>query len=117
LMQKLSPMDKYQEADHRWKELLWKIGRRETEEFEAKSMLYTDNLIECNARRELMLWIYRALIMYKGLTKVEDLETEVKQKMWLTVKDLCAGRVEDKQKLIDICKVFYAIEYFLTNPV
>lgn len=109
-------MDKYQQADHNYKEVLWKVGRRETEEFEAKSMLYTDNLIECNARRELMIWIYKALVAYKGLTRIENLEPDVKQKMWLTVKDLVAGRLNDRQKLIDICKVFYVIEYFLNEP-
>lgn len=108
-------MDKYQQADHNWKELLWRIGRRETEEFESKSILYTNNLIECNARRELMCWIYRSLVCYKNLIPIEKLDSDVKQKMWLTVKDLCAGRVEDKKKMVDIARVFYVIEYFLNE--
>jgi hypothetical protein len=108
-------MDKYQQADHDWQECLWKVGRRETEEFEAKSILYTNNLIECNCRRNLMCWIYTALVMYKGVTRIERLDKDVKEKMWLTVKDLCAGRVNDKLKMVEIAKVFYVIEYFLNE--
>ena len=111
-------MDKYHQASHDWKECLWKIGRKEVQVFEGNNLAYVDNLIFCNCRRHLMVWIYAYLVGCKKTKKIEDLEPEVKKEMWAFEKEICAGKTEDKKRMIEIAKVFYTIEYFIneSNP-
>jgi len=106
-------MDKYLQASHDWKECLWGIARKELEVFEGNNEAYVDNLIYCNCRRHLMVWIYAYLVGCKKAPRIENLDPEVKQQMWGFVKEICAGKTEDKTRMVEISKTFYVIEYFI----
>lgn len=96
-------------------EFMFQIGRKETALFESHSVAYTEEVIMQNARRNLMVWIYCLLRNYKKLTAIEDLELDVKKKMWAFVNEICAGKEVDIKRKKHICMVFYAIEYFLNE--
>ena len=106
-------MDKYQQADHDWSECLWRIARKELEVFEGNNMAYVDDLIFCNCRRHIMTWIYARLVGCKKAKKIEQLDPEVKKDMWIFVKEICAGKTDEKKRMIEIAKTFYVIEYFI----
>lgn len=108
-------MDKYQQYQHDWLEVMWNIGRKETACFEDYSVLYVESLIGTNLRRRLMVWVYCYLVGRGKAPRIEDLEPDVKQKMWLTAKDICAGKIVDQKKMIEICKALYVIEYFMNE--
>jgi hypothetical protein len=108
-------MDKYQQYAKDWEDIWMTCGRKETAVFESNSVAYTEEVIMQNARRNLMVWIYCLLRNYKKLTAVEDLEPDVKRKMWVFVKEICAGKTDDVKRMKHIAMVFYTIEYFLNE--
>lgn len=98
-----------------WKELVFRIGRKETNLFEEHSVEYTEELITQNARRKLMVWIYCLLRNYGKLTAIELLEQDIKEKMWRFVKEICKGKTDDLKRMKEIAQAFYAIEYFINE--
>jgi hypothetical protein len=103
-----------QEAN-RQHQIMLDFGRKQAELFEKDNIAYTEALLRLTGSRKMMVWLYDILKNYKYLVPIEDLEKEAKEKMWLTVKDICNGRLEDKEKAIQMCKAFYALEYFLNQ--
>jgi hypothetical protein len=110
-------MDKYEQYAHDWREVMYRIGRKETACFEEHCEEYLENLIVTNCRRKIMCWIYSYVISGKKASRIEDLPKENREQMWLTAKDICKGRVDDKKKMIEICKTLYVIEYFINENV
>jgi len=110
-------MDKYQKAHHDWIECLCRIGRSQTETFEEDNMRYVDLLTAPvgGLRRSIMLWIYNDLSKNGRFERIENLDAGTKKQMWATIKEICAGKTEDKEMLIEITKIFYVIEYFLNE--
>jgi len=109
-------LDKYQQYAKDWEEIWMNCGRKETAVFESNNIAYTEELIKCNARKNLMVWIYCLLRNYKKIVAIEDLEQDVKLKMWGFVKEVCAGKTDDIKRMKQIAMVFYTIEYFLNEP-
>lgn len=110
-------MDKYQQAQHDWEQLMWRIGRDEKDYFEIDNEFYLETLIRMSSRRGVMCWVYSDLCFAKKITRIEQLDKEIKDRMWRNVKSMCEGRELDKKALIQICKAFYVIEYFLNEKV
>lgn len=98
-----------------WEALFLRIGRKETAAFEDNNVGYTDDLINGNARRGLMVWIYRLLRNFKFLKPIEDLDPDAKRQMWGFVKEICEGKTNDIERMKQIAMVFYTIEYFLNE--
>jgi len=103
------------EIAKRQTEFMFHIGRKETAMFEANSVAYTEEIVTMKGRRGMMVWIYCLLRNYKKVVAIEDLEPEVKNKMWQFVKEICAGKTNDLKEMKHICMVFYAIEYFINE--
>jgi hypothetical protein len=103
------------ELHESWIRCIMKIGREQMEQFENACEAYVTDLIECNARRTMMRWIYNDMVKAKKLQAIECYDQDTKKKMWAAVKDLCGGRTDDQNKLIDIAKVLYLIEYFIND--
>jgi hypothetical protein len=103
-----------QEAN-RQHQVMLDFGRKQAALFEKDNISYTDSLLILSGSRRMMVWLYCVLKNYKYLVPIEDLDLDVKQKMWLTVKDICSGRLDDKGKAVEMCKAFYALEYFLNE--
>lgn len=108
-------MDKYQQYAKDWENIWMTCGRKETALFEAHSVAYTNEVVTQNARKNLMVWMYRLLRNSKRIIPIENLEVEVKQKMWAFVKEVCAGKTDDVQRMKQVAMVFYAIEYFINE--
>lgn len=108
-------MDKYQQADYNWLQCMERIGRKETEIFESNSEAYTEDVIAGNCRRHLMVWIYSILKGRKKIKPIEELDRGVKEQMWGFVKEICAGKTNDKDRMIEVAKTFYVIEYFINE--
>ena len=108
-------MDKYQKADYDWRECVLRVGRKETAVFEANNIGYTEDVIIGNARRHLMVWIYSYLVSYKLIQPIEKLDEDTKRQMWKFILEIWDGKEKDKKKMIETCKVFYAIEYFINE--
>lgn len=108
-------MDKFQKIDHDWLECMKRIGRKETSFFEQDNIWYTEQLTGKNCRRSIMVWVYSTMKNAKVITAIESLDYDVKQQMWGFVNELCAGKEVDKNKRIEIAKVFYVIEYFINE--
>lgn len=117
-MDNTSQTDPFVQADLSWKEKIMDIGRKETAVFESNNLAYTNELIKYNCRRDLMKWIYIDVCNYKKLSKIEDLPQDEKEALWSFVKDVCKGQTADVERMKDIARVFYIIEYFLNenNP-
>jgi len=107
--------NKYQKADKDWHECMLRVGRGQTQFFEQHNVEYTEVLIHTNCTRSLMKWIYQHLVGRKMLVPIEKLDSDVKAKMWAFVKEICAGKINDVEKMKDIARVFYTIEYFLNQ--
>jgi diadenosine tetraphosphate (Ap4A) HIT family hydrolase len=107
--------NKFTEYAKWWENVWMSCGRKETDVFESNSIAYTEDIVVGNARRNLMVWIYCLLRNYKKLTAIEDLEPDVKKKMWAFVKEVCAGKTDDVKRMKHICMVFYTIEYFINE--
>ena len=110
-------MDKYQQADKQWLEFMERIGRKETAIFEENSIAYTNDVIVCNCRRHLMIWIYSTLKGKKKIKPIEELDQEVKEQMWAFVKEICAGKTNDRERMVEVAKTFYVIEYFINENI
>lgn len=108
-------MDKYQQAQHDWEQLMWRIGRDEKDYFEIDNEFYVDSLFRLRSRLTLMCWIYSDLCFAGKIVKIENLEREIKDRMWRNARAICSGREVDQKTLIKICKAFYVIEYFLNE--
>lgn len=108
-------MDKYQQAQHDWEQLMWRIGRDEKDYFEIDNVFYLDTLVHSVLRRGLMAWVYSDLCFANKIVRLEHLDRQVKNRMWNNVKELCEGKTDDQKKLIQICKAFYVIDYFLNE--
>jgi hypothetical protein len=108
-------MDKFQRADYDWLLCMMRIGRKETVCFENDSVGYTNQIVDLNCRRGIMVWVYSTLKVAKKVTPIEALEVDVKNKMWAFVNEICAGKEVDKRRKIEIAKVFYVIEYFINE--
>lgn len=108
-------MDKYQQYAKDWEDIWMTCGRKETALFEAHSVAYTNEVVTQNARKNLMVWMYRLLRNSKRIIPIENLEVEVKQKMWDFVKEVCAGKTDDIERMKHVAQVFYAIEYFINE--
>lgn len=94
-----------------------RIGRKEAAYFEQDNIDYTNQIIELNCRRGIMVWVYEELRKHKKLIAIEKLEIDVKKQMWTFVLEICAGRNADTKRMIEICKTFYVIEYFLNEKL
>lgn len=108
-------MDKFQKADFDWLECMKRIGRKETAYFEEDSEGYTWQIVNLNCRRGIMCWVYSVLKQNKKLVPIENLDRDVKKKMWAFVLEISNGTNADKARLIEICKTFYVIEYFINE--
>lgn len=108
-------MDKYQQAQYDWEQLMWRIGRDEKDYFEIDNEFYLDSLIRMSSRRGIMCWVYSDLCFAKKLTRIEKLDKQTKAKMWQNARAICEGRTDDKKVIIQILKAFYVIEYFLNE--
>lgn len=108
-------MDKYQQAQHDWEQLMWRIGRKEKDFFEEDNLFYLRSLISSSMRRGIMCWVYSDLCTSGKLARLESLGREIKEAMWENTKAICEGRTNDKNVLIQVCKTFYVIEYFLNE--
>lgn len=98
-----------------WENIWMTCARKETALFESNSVAYTEEVVTQNARRNLMVWFYCLLRNYKKIVPIEDLDRDTKNKMWAFVKEICAGKTNDVQRMKHICMVFYAIEYFINE--
>lgn len=108
-------VERYNQWHKGWLELMWSIGRKELGYFEDDTIGYANQIVTLNCRRNVMIWVYQHLIRFRGLTPIEKLDPEVKNKMWGTVKDICAGKTENKNLMIQVAKVFYTLEYFINQ--
>jgi hypothetical protein len=108
-------MDKYRQLDLDWLACMERIGRKETACFENDSVGYTDQIVGLNCRRGIMVWVYSTMKTAKRIKPIEDLELEDKKKMWAFINEICEGKDVDKQRKIEVIKVFYVIEYFINE--
>ena len=96
-----------------WHKIMLNVGRKQTAIFEKDPDVYVDLLMATNCTRHLMKWVYGHLTCKKVIKRLEDYSTEEKQEIWDLVLDKCKAKCQDKTKLIEIAKVFCAIDYFL----
>lgn len=108
-------MDKYQQADNQWLECMERIGRKETAYFDQDNVGYTYQIVELKCRRSIMVWVYSTLKGAKKIKPIEELDRDVKEKMWGFVKEICVGKTDDKKRMIEIAKTFYVIEYYINE--
>lgn len=92
-----------------------RIGQRELFSFENDSVVWTDQIVCLNCLRSIMVWVYSTLKQNRIIAPIESLDKETKNKMWGFVNEVCAGKLEDKQKKIEVAKVFYVLEYFINE--
>ena len=109
-------MDKWQQMQYDWEQLMWRIGRDEKDYFEIDNEFYLESLIRLSSRRGIMCWVYSDLCAAKKLVRIEKLDRQIKERMWLNTKAICEGKTDDKKVMVQICKTFYVIEYFLNEP-
>lgn len=107
--------NKYQLADRLWLECMERIGRKEMAYFENDNVGYTEEIVNLNCRRGIMCWVYSELKKHKKLVAIEQLDKDVKKQMWAFVLEICAGKNADTKRMIEICKTFYVIEYFINE--
>ncbi len=110
-------MEEILQEAYRQHQIMLNFGRKQAALFLNDNLSYTEALLRLTGSRKAMVWLYDILKNYKYLVPIEGLDKSVKQKMWLTVKDICSGRLDDKEKTIEMCKAFYVIEYFLNENV
>lgn len=92
----------------------YKLGKRQVEIFLNDNLLYIECLIKFNCSRIILNEAYRYLVCVKAITAIEDLPIDEKEKLWLTTKDFCVGRL-DLKRAIELSKALYTIEYFLNQ--
>lgn len=105
----------FMEYDRRWLACMERIGRKELACFEEYSVGYTEQIVNFNCRRSIMVWVYNALKSARKIKPIEELEIEVKKQMWGFVNEICAGKTDDQKRKIEVAKVFYVIEYFINE--
>lgn len=108
-------VQRYNEWHKGWIKTLLRIGREQTDQFENACEAYVTDLIEFDPRRKMMMWIYQDLVKDKRLLPIESYDKETKNRMWATVRELIAGRTNDRDKMIEIAKTMYLIEYFINE--
>jgi len=108
-------MDKYQQIDHDWLACMERIGRKEKDLFEEDNLFYLRSLISSSMRRGIMCWVYSNLWRSGKLQRIETLDVDIKKSIWENTLAICEGRELNKEKLMQICKTFYVIEYFLNE--
>lgn len=106
---------KFTEYARLWENAWMTCGRKETAVFESNSIAYANEVVALQARKNLMVWIYRLLKNYKKIKPIESLDYETKEKMLAFVKEICAGKTDDPVRMKEVAMVFYAIEYFINE--
>lgn len=114
-MKEEKPKDIYAEADEKWHQVMVKVGRAESQRFATNPESYTDILITAESVRLLMRWIYHHMVSRKKIKPIEQYSQEERQEIWDLVLEKCKAKCQDKQKLIEVAKVFCLIEYFLNE--
>lgn len=107
--------EQYVEIDERWKNIMLKIGREQSEIFAKNPDVYVDILITTEGTRLLMRWIYHFMICRKIIIPIEEYSSEQKQQIWDLVLEKCRDKCQNKTKLIEVSKVFCLIDYFLNQ--
>lgn len=108
-------MDKYQQAEQNWLACMERIGRKEAACFEENNVDYTNQIVELNCRRGIMVWVYSEIKKHKKIVPIEQLDDVDKKEMWAFAKEICAGKIDDRKRMIEVLKVFYTLEYFLNE--
>lgn len=108
-------MDKYQQYTKEWENIWMTCGRKETALFENDSVTYAETVVLFEGRRKLMVWIYCLLRNYKKIVPIDELEYDVKKKMWAFVQEICTGKTNDLRVMKHTAMAFYAIEYFINE--
>lgn len=90
-------------------------GRKQAAAFEEDNIGYTNALLMLGGCRKMLVWIYCLLINYKKIQPIESLPKEQKEQIWEFVKEICIEGHRQKEKMIQMVKVFYTIEYFLNE--
>ena len=108
-------MNEYEQLDKDWDNCMLRVGRRITESFEKDNIGFTNALVGTNCTRLILRWIYHHLVYKNGLTRIEDLDQDTKEKNWEFVKEISAGRVKTVQKMREVAIAFYVIEYFVNE--
>lgn len=108
-------MDKYQQAEYDWLQCMIRIGQRELFSFENDSVVWTEQIVCLNCLRSIMVWVYSTLKQHQVIAPIETLDTATKNKMWGFVNEVCEGKLYEKQKKIEVAKVFYVLEYFINE--
>lgn len=103
------------DADERWHALMQKIGREQAQRFANDTESYTDILVTAESVRLLMRWVYHHMVGKKKIKPIEQYSQEEKQEIWDLVLEKCKAKCQNKKKLIEVAKVFCAIDYFLNE--
>lgn len=106
---------KYRKADLGWLACMERIGRKEMAYFEDDNEGYTWQIVNLSCRRGIMVWVYSELKKHNKLVAIEMLDKDVKKQMWAFVLEICKGSGADTKRMIEVCKTFYVIEYFLNE--
>jgi hypothetical protein len=108
-------MDKFQQYEHNWLACMERIGRKEAECFENDNVSYTEQIITLNSRRNIMCQVYCEMKKHKKIVPIESLDEEDKKQLWKFTIDICADKIIDRKRRIEVLKTFYVLEYFLNN--
>lgn len=108
-------MDKYQKADNDWLACMQRIGMKEADYFIEDNVGYTEQIVTLNCRRGIMCWVYSEMKKHKKIVAIELLDKKDKDEMWAFARDICAGKTNDKKRMVEVLKVFYTLEYFLNE--
>lgn len=82
--------------------------------FELDNVSYMRALVRGEAMREIMRDGYATLVYQKKLTAIENLPIEEKNILWLTAKDFAKDTLP-KEKIVDLCKAFYCLEFLINE--
>lgn len=95
-----------------WSEMMIYLGHRNADIFRENNMSYITCLVTGKSIRYVLGTIYHTLVNRKNVTKLEEIETDEKQRLFSIIKDF-APREYTKEDYISACKALYTLEYFL----
>lgn len=90
------------------------FGAKQMELFDRDNITYVNCLVFGEGMRKSMIEVYRAIVKYGIVPKIEDLPVPEKEKIWLRANAVAENRIA-KEQLIELSKALYVIECFQTK--
>jgi hypothetical protein len=88
------------------------FGVKQMDVFDKDNIAFVSCLVSGDGLRKCMIEVYRAIVKFKFVPPIEDVDIREEEKIWLRANAVDENRILTKEQLIELSKALYVIECF-----